>query len=81
MILLDPTKSLPAPPPPPVYFDEYDDDNPAFDVVQLSSADGQDSSGTIPWSKLLKSNKTILIIVLAFLIGFLAGFAVHYFST
>lgn len=77
MVLGSPIKSLPAPPPPPVYFDEFDDDNPAFDVVQLSSADGQDSSVAIPWSVMLKSNKTILIIVLAFLVGFLSGFAVH----
>lgn len=81
MILGSPTKNLPPPPPPPVYFDEFDDDNPAFDVVQLSSADGQDSSGVIPWNKLLKSNKTIIVIVITFLVGFLAGFAVHYFST
>jgi len=80
MVLGTPKKGLPTPPPPPVYFDEFDDDNPAFDVVQLSSAEGQDSLGAIPWKKLLKSNKTMLIIVVTFLVGFLAGFTVHYFS-
>lgn len=80
MILGATAKGLPAPPPPPVYFDEFDDDNPIFDVVQLSSAEGQELSGAITWKRLLKSKKTILIIVIAFLIGFLAGFTIHYLS-
>jgi hypothetical protein len=80
MILGSPAKGLPAPPPPPVYFDEFDDDNPIFDVVQLSSADGQNLSGAITWKNLLKSKKTILIILIAFLLGFLAGFTIHYLS-
>ena len=76
MILANPTKGMLFPPPPPVYFDEFDDDNPMFDVVQLT-ASGQESSGPIPWKKLLQSNKTILIIVITFLFGFLAGFVIH----
>jgi hypothetical protein len=68
-----------SPPPPPVYFDEFDDDNPMFDVVQLTSP-GQESSGPIPWKRLLQSNKTILIIVITFLFGFLAGFVIHSLS-
>lgn len=80
LVLGTPKKGLPAPPPPPVYFDEFDDDNPAFDVVQLSSLEGQHSLGAIPWKILLKSNKTMIIIVITFLVGFLAGFAVQYLS-
>jgi len=75
MILATPTKGILSPPPPPVYFDEFDDDNPMFDVVQLTSS-GQDT-GPIPWNKLLQSNKTILIIVITFVIGFLAGFVIN----
>jgi len=75
MILSTPTKGILSPPPPPVYFDEFDDDNPMFDVVQLTSS-GQDT-GPIPWKKLLQSNKTILIIVITFVIGFLAGFVIN----
>jgi hypothetical protein len=75
MILATPTKGILSPPPPPVYFDEFDDDNPMFDVVQLTSS-GQDT-GPIPWKKLLQSNKTILIIVITFVIGFLAGFVIN----
>ena len=75
MILATPTKGILSPPPPPVYFDEFDDDNPMFDVVQLTSS-GQDT-GSIPWKKLLQSNKTILIIVITFVIGFLAGFVIN----
>ncbi|MEI7854646.1 MAG: hypothetical protein WCJ06_13115 [Planctomycetota bacterium] len=75
MILSTPTKGALSPPPPPVYFDEFDDDNPMFDVVQLT-ASGQDT-GPIPWKKLLQSNKTILIIVITFVIGFLAGFVIN----
>jgi len=78
-ILSTPTKGALSPPPPPVYFDEFDDDNPMFDVVQLTSS-GQESSGPIPWKKLLQSNKTILIIVVTFGIGFLAGFVIHSLS-
>ncbi len=79
MILATPSKGMLFPPPPPVYFDEFDDDNPVFDVVQLTSS-GQESSGPIPWKKLLQSNKTILIIVITFLFGFLAGFVIHSLS-
>jgi len=79
MILATPSKGMLSPPPPPVYFDEFDDDNPMFDVVQLTSS-GQESSGPIPWKKLLQSNKTILIIVITFLFGFLAGFVIHSLS-
>lgn len=80
MILGVPSKGLPAPPPPPVYFDEFDDDNPLYDVVQLNPADSQNALGPITWKNLLKSKKTILVIVMAFAVGFLAGFTVHYFS-
>lgn len=76
MILATPSKGMLSPPPPPVYFDEFDDDNPMFDVVQLTSS-GQESTGPIPWKRLLQSNKTILIIVITFIIGFLAGFVIH----
>lgn len=76
MILANPTKGMLFPPPPPVYFDEFDDDNPMFDVVQLTSS-GQEFTGPIPWKKLLQSNKTILIIVITFAVGFLAGFVIH----
>jgi len=76
MILSTPTKGVLSPPPPPVYFDEFDDDNPMFDVVQLTSS-GQEFTGPIPWKKLLQSNKTILIIVITFVIGFLAGFVIN----
>ena len=79
MILATPSKGMLSPPPPPVYFDEFDDDNPMFDVVQLTSS-GQESAGPIPWKKLLQSNKTILIIVITFIIGFLAGFVIHSLS-
>ncbi|RLS25039.1 MAG: hypothetical protein DWH70_05995 [Planctomycetota bacterium] len=78
-ILATPSKGMLSPPPPPVYFDEFDDDNPMFDVVQLTSS-GQEFTGPIPWKKLLQSNKTILIIVITFVIGFLAGFVIHYLS-
>jgi hypothetical protein len=81
MVLGSPTKDLPVPPPPPVYFDEFDDENPLYDVVQLSPADSQNALGTITLRKLLTSKKVIIIIVMAFSVGFLAGFAVHYFST
>lgn len=76
MILATPSKGMLSPPPPPVYFDEFDDDNPMFDVVQLTSS-GQESTGPIPWKKLLQSNKTILIIVITFIIGFLAGLVIN----
>jgi hypothetical protein len=77
MILATPSKGMLSPPPPPVYFDEFDDDNPMFDVVQLTSS-GQEFTGPIPWKKLLQSNKTILIIVITFVFGFLAGFVIHH---
>lgn len=76
MILATPSKGMLSPPPPPVYFDEFDDDNPMFDVVQLTSS-GQEFTGPIPWKKLLQSKKTILIIVITFIIGFLAGLVIH----
>ena len=79
MILATPPKGTLSPPPPPVYFDEFDDDNPMFDVVQLTSS-GQEFTGPIPWKKLLQSNKTILIIVITFAVGFLAGFVIHSLS-
>lgn len=81
MVLGSPTKDLPVPPAPPVYFDEFDDENPLYDVVQLSPADSQNAIGPITFRNLLKSKKVIIIIVMAFLVGFLAGFAVTYFLT
>ncbi|NBS89511.1 hypothetical protein EBS67_05845, partial [bacterium] len=80
MVLGSPTKDLPVPPPPPVYFDEFDDENPLYDVVQLSPADSQNALSPIPWKKLLKSKKVVIIIVMAFSVGLLAGLAFHYFS-
>lgn len=69
------SKSIPAPPPPPVYFDEFDDDNPIYDVVQLSPNDM-----SITWQKLLRSKKAIILTIVTFIVGFLAGFATHFLT-
>ncbi len=77
LVLKPKSKELPAPPPPPVYFDEFDDENPMFDVVQLDSLGINSASIAISWQKLFKSNKTIIVVIVSFLLGFISGFLIY----